>query len=291
MKRLRQVPARCVGHLDCLVLLLFMLLVAPARADLVPVPELRARVTDLTGILSAAEQQALEDKLAAFEQQKGAQLAILIVPTTRPETIEQFGIRVVEAWKLGRKGVDDGLLLLVAKDDRALRIEVGYGLEGVIPDAVGKRVIEEVIVPRLRAGEFAAGLDAGIGRLTALISGEPLPPPDAGRQGPSGRLVEDILPVAMLFVFLGGGLLRALFGRLTGASIAAAIAFVGGWILMGSLIAALFAALMIFFVILAGGSGGGRLRSGGSGGGGGFGGGGFGGGGGGFGGGGASGRW
>ncbi|MEO6147002.1 MAG: TPM domain-containing protein, partial [Sulfuriferula sp.] len=113
----------------------------------VPVPALKARVTDLTNTLTAAQAASLEQQLSDLEKRKGSQLAVLIVPTTAPEAIEQYSIRVAEAWKLGRKGVDDGVLMLVAKNDRTLRIEVGYGLEGVIPDAIAKRVIAETIVP------------------------------------------------------------------------------------------------------------------------------------------------
>jgi uncharacterized protein len=258
-----------------------------------PVPTLAARVTDLTGTLASAERQALEAKLAEFEAGKGSQIAVLIVATTRPEAIEQYGIRVAEAWKLGRQGIDDGALLLVAKDDRALRIEVGYGLEGAIPDALAKRVIAEVIAPRFRAGDFAGGLNAGVDALIGLVSGEPLPEPRARPSGQAGiDFLENTLPVAMLFIFVVGGLLRSLLGRLPGASVAGAVSFVGAWMLLGGFVAALVIAVIVFIITLAGG---GRpavgYRGGGFGTGGGFGGGGFSGGGGGFGGGGASGRW
>lgn len=266
----------------CLALLLM-----PAWAQLA-IPPLTARVTDLAGLLSAAERQRLEDKLARFEQEKGSQIAILIVPSTQPETIEQYGIRVAEAWRLGRKGVDDGVLLLVARDDRALRIEVGYGLEGVIPDAVAKRIIEEIIVPRFRAGDYAAGLDAGIAAIMGRIAGEPLPPPATAGEGP-----HPLLPVAMMFAFVLSGMLRFFLGRLTAAAIVGTVAFFGAWWLLGSLIAALFVAAVAFIITLSGSTRG--LLGTGRGGLGGWGGGGFGGGyrggGGGFGGGGASGRW
>ncbi len=130
-----------------------------ALAD-VAVPPLKARVTDLTGTLSAQQQTALEQTLAAFEARKGSQIAVLIVPTTQPETVEQYALRVEETWKLGRKGVDDGALLVVAKDDRKLRIEVGYGLEGVLPDAIAKRIIAEDITPRFKQGDFYGGISA-----------------------------------------------------------------------------------------------------------------------------------
>ena len=254
----------------------------------VKIPALSARVTDLTQTLSAPQQQALEQKLAALEAQKGSQIAVLIVPTTAPEEVEQFAIRVAEAWKLGRKGVDDGVLMLVAKEDRTMRIEVGYGLEGAIPDIAAKRIIEEMITPRFRAGDFYGGIEQGVDRLIGLINGEPLPPPKASSRA-SGNALENIFPMALFLIFGVGGVLRAMFGRLLGAGIASAVAGVGGWLLFGGLIGALGAGALAFFLVLSGigGMGFGGGRGGGFGGGGG----GFSGGGGGFGGGGASGRW
>lgn len=270
---------------------LALLLAGPARAEQA-IPPLAARVTDLTATLTSPQRQALEQKLADLEQAKGSQIAVLILPTTQPETVEQYAIRVAEAWKLGRKGVDDGVLLLVAKDDRTVRIEVGYGLEGVIPDATAKRIIEEIIVPRFRQGDYHGGIVAGVDALIARISGEPLPPPQDALTHGGGEFLQETLPVAMMFVFLLGGFLRGLMGRLPGAGLAGGIAFFGGWLLLGSLPTALIIGLIVFFITLTGGGtrggyrGGGGNRSGRLGGRGGFSGGG-----GGFGGGGASGRW
>ena len=146
-----------------------------AADPLVPIPELHARVTDLSGSLDPARRQAIENRLAALEQRKGAQIAVLLVPATAPEPIEAYATRTFDAWKLGRKGIDDGVLILVAKDDRRVRIEVGYGLEGAIPDAAAKRVMHDYMSPRFAAGDFAGGLVAGIDWLTRLIDGEPLP--------------------------------------------------------------------------------------------------------------------
>jgi uncharacterized protein len=247
-----------------------------------PVPALKTRVTDLTGTLDAAARQALETRLAQLEKARGAQLAVLLVSTTRPESVEQYALRVAETWKLGRKGVDDGVLLLVAKDDRTLRIEVGYGLEGAIPDAMAKRVIEEVIVPRFKQGDFSGGIDAGVNALVRLIEGESLPPKKAAASGAS---VEDALSMAMVFIFVVGGILRALFGALVGAALAGGVAFLGGWLLLGGPGLAAVVGVVVFFLTLIG------ISSVVGGGGGGGGGGGFSGGGGGFGGGGASGRW
>lgn len=259
----------------------------------VAVPPLKARVTDLTGTLSSQETAALEGELAQIEKRRGSQIAVLLVPTTQPETIEAYGIRVAEAWKIGRRDVDDGVIVLVARNDRTLRIEVGRGLEGALPDAMAKRIIEEVMLPRFRSGDFIGGLRDGVSRIAAVIAGEPLPPPAGARRAQGTASVdawENLLPLAMLFVFVGGGLLRALFGRLLGGVVAGGVAFLGGWLLLGSLSIALLIALVVFFLTLAGVAGAGGLR--GIGGRGGFGGGGgFSGGGGGFGGGGASGRW
>ena len=158
-------------------LLLCALLLPHVAFALVEIPPLQARVTDLTGTLDAPQQTALEARLKALEDKKGSQLAILIVPTTQPEDIAQYSIRVVEQWKLGREKPDDGVLVLVAKDDRKLRIEVGRGLEGAIPDIYAKRIISEVIAPRFKQGDFFGGLDAGVSSLTQLIEGEALPAP------------------------------------------------------------------------------------------------------------------
>ena len=165
------------------LLLLGVALIAAtsAFAD-VAIPPLKSRVTDLTATLSSQQQATLEQTLAAFETRKGSQIAVLIVPTTQPETVEQYAVRVEENWKLGRKGVDDGVLLLIAKDDRKLRIEVGYGLEGVLNDATAKRIIAEDITPRFKQGDFYGGISAGVERMIKVIDGEPLPPPKARPQ-------------------------------------------------------------------------------------------------------------
>ncbi|WP_024302511.1 YgcG family protein [Pseudogulbenkiania sp. MAI-1] len=266
-----------------------------AAAEPVAVPPLSAHIVDQTATLSREQTATLEQTLQAFEASKGSQLAVLIVPTTGEETIEQYGLRVVEQWKLGRKNVDDGALLLVAKDDRTLRIEVGYGLEGALTDATSKRIISEIIVPRFRQGDFYGGISAGVERIIGVINGEPLPPPKRSTSsGWSG--LSQFVPVIFVLVFVVGGLLRLLLGRLPAAVLTGSGVAVLAWVLLGALTVAMLAGLMAFFFTLVGGMGGrGGWHSGGgwSGGrgGGGFGSGGFSGGGGGFGGGGASGRW
>lgn len=272
------------------LILLVLVVTGTAQAE-VAVPLLTQRVTDLTATLDAQQAQALEARLAEFEKNKGAQLAVLIVPTTQPEAIEQYGIRVVEAWKLGRKNVDDGALLLVAKDDRTLRIEVGYGLEGVLNDATAHRIVDEIIVPYFKRGEFYAGIDAGMGAIMRVVEGEPLPPPK--RAAASGKYdIESLLFVAFGLVVVVGGMLRALLGRFPAAVLMGSVLGGLAWLLIAPLLVAALVGLMAFVFVLLGGSRRGFTGYHGGGfGGGGFGGGGFSGGGGGFGGGGASGRW
>lgn len=277
-----------------LLLLCLCLPLAALQAEL-PVPPLEARVTDLTGTLTANQTAALERELADFEARKGSQIAVLLVPSTRPEAIEQYAIRVAEQWKLGRAGIDDGVLLLVAKADRELRIEVGYGLEGVLPDAIAKRIIAETIAPQFRDGDFHAGILAGIRQMERLIEGEPLPPPAVRRAPPAGKL-QDVLVPAFVGTLVLGGLFRSLFGRLPGAAAAGGLIGLLVWLMAGSLAGALAVGILAFLFTLfeGGGFGGGRgggYYSGRHGGRAGSLGGGFGGGGGSFGGGGASGRW
>jgi uncharacterized protein len=272
-----------------------LLFVAALAAAQVAVPPLKARVNDLTGTLSEQQRAALEQTLAEFEARKGAQIAVLLVPTTKPEPVQSFAVRVQESWKLGRKGVDDGVLLAIAKDDRELHIEVGYGLEGPLPDAIAKRIIEEEIVPRFKQGDFYGGIRAGTDRIMRVIEGEALPAP---AKAISSRGIDSLLPL-LFFVLVFGSVLRAILGRFLGGAAAGGIAGFAAWVLTGTLAVALIAALFGFLVILMGGGrrmghGGWSSRGGFGGGGfggGGFGGGGFRGGGGMSGGGGASGRW
>jgi uncharacterized protein len=273
----------------------------PAAAQ-VAVPALTGRVVDLTGTLSGAAVSRIENKLADFETKKGSQLAVLIVPTTEPEDIEQFGIRVADQWQLGRKGVDDGAILLVAKQDRRVRIEVGTGLEGALPDVIASRIIGDTITPLFKQGNFDGGVEAGVDRMIAVVDGEALPAPDKRweRPAPLGNL----LPILLVGIVVVSAVLRALLGRLVG-SVATGV-FAGGaaWVLTHLLVVGLSAALLGFGLALflgaargwstgggwgggwgggfGGGSGGGRGGGGGSS---------FSGGGGGFSGGGASGGW
>jgi uncharacterized protein len=288
---------RAVRKLLALLAGIGVVLAVAAADDLQLIPALTARVTDTTGTLDTQQQQALESELAALEQSKGSQVAVLMVATTQPEEIEQYSIRVVDAWKLGRKNVDDGVLLIIAKDDHHVRIEVGRGLEGAIPDAAAARIIREYITPKFRAGDFNGGIHDAIDALTKLIDGEPLPPPLTNDHKPHSDMVNSL--ITALFI---GFWARAFFGGLSSTPRAGLVgAATGGlaWFLSGLLPLGL--GMGMFGLVLGwlGGSGGGgfisRGGSGGWSGGGGFGGGGggggFSGGGGGFAGGGASGSW
>jgi len=222
-----------------------------AAAD-VAVPPLVGRVVDQTATLSGSEIDALQQTIRSFEQSKGSQIAVLIVPTTEPESIEQYSIRVAEAWKIGRKKIDDGALLLVAKNDRKLRIEVGYGLEGALTDVTSKRIIDEVITPNFRRGDFAGGIAQGVSSMMRIIEGEKLPaPPPPPRQQQSSDWVNHLDPGIIIFgaVFMGG-ILRALLGRLLGAAATGGIVGVLAWLAAGSLAASFFAAGIVFVIAL-----------------------------------------
>jgi uncharacterized protein len=205
----------------------------PTFAD-VAIPQLTGRVVDQTGTLSSGDIAALSQKLRDFETRKGSQIAVLIVPTTQPETIEQFSIRVAEAWKVGRKKVDDGAILVVAKNDRHLRIEVGYGLEGALTDVTSRRIIDEIITPKFRTGDFGGGISDGVDRMIRVIDGEPLPVPSPSVN--FGNL-DDLAPlfIVTLFASLGvGGFFRAMLGRLVGSLATGGIIAVLTWLILGS---------------------------------------------------------
>ncbi|QOZ72050.1 YgcG family protein [Bradyrhizobium arachidis] len=204
-----------------------------AAAD-VAVPQLTGRVIDQTGSLSGSDIATLTQKLRDFETRKGSQIAVLIVPTTQPETIEQFSIRVADAWKIGRKKVDDGAILIVAKNDRHLRIEVGYGLEGALTDVTSRRIIDEIITPKFRTGDFGGGISDGVDRMIRVIDGEPLPVPSPSVN--FGNL-DDLGPlfIVTLFASIGvGGFFRAMLGRLAGSLVTGGIIAALAWFILGS---------------------------------------------------------
>lgn len=291
--RFVQATSQLIISSTILVMLMFSITTASA-ADLQVIPALSSPVADITNTLSAADQQALAQKLSAFAQEKGSQIAVLIVPTTQPEDIAQYSLRAAEAWQIGRDKHDDGVIILLAKNDRKMRIEVGYGLEGAIPDAIAKRIVSDVMAPYFRQGDFTGGLNAAVDQLMALISGEALPAPAKKQAGASSFF--DYLPILMFGAIFSGMVLRGLFGKFFGSALNGGALGLLVWFLGGALLTVILVvmAAFIFTLAMGGGRGAGYGYPGGVGG---YGGGGFGGGdifsggGGDFGGGGASGDW
>lgn len=222
---------------------------APAQA-LQPVPALSGHLIDRTGTLDAAQAQALEARLTALESALGAQVVVLLVPSTAPEDIAAYANRVANTWKIGRKGVGDGLLLVVAKNDRKLRIEVAKALEGAVPDLAAKMIIDEALTPRFKAGDYAGGLDAAITRIEARIRGEGLPPgtgtgadspAQAGANNGGSSLDEGLLGFVLMGSFILAGVVRRVLGPWLGALASGAA--------MGAVVFWLTAS--VFFTVLA----------------------------------------
>jgi uncharacterized protein len=244
-----------------------------AMAD-VAVPPLTGRVVDQTGTLSSQDKDSLERRLRDFEARKGSQIAVLIVPTTQPETIEQYSLKVAEAWKIGRKKVDDGAILVVAKNDRKLRIEVGYGLEGALTDVIAKRIIDEVITPKFRNSDFAGGISDGADRILRVIDGEPLPSPAPRPQQNTGFLsqLDPLNPFVIVGVIVLGGIFRGIFGRLFGSLATGGLVAAIFWFIAASLALSAITGLIAFLVTMfsdammsSGGTGSGGTWSGGGG--------------------------
>ena len=229
--------------------------------QLAAIPPLDSPVVDTTGTLDAASKQQLEQQALALQQRKGSQLQILLVASTQPESIEQYTQRVFDAWKLGRKGVDDAVLLVVAKDDRAVRIQPGYGLEGAIPDITAGRVIREYLAPKFRQGDYAGGLLDATAQLVKLIDGEPLPEPMTRQGSEGGEGDGEGWMFALFAAFIVAQVARGIFGRLPaglrgllGGGASGAIA----WLLSSVLLVGGLGAVIGFLVGLISGGGGGR---------------------------------
>jgi uncharacterized protein len=250
-------------------LLALLLCWACSALALVAVPPLSGRVVDQTGTLAAGDIASLTQTLKNLETRKGSQIAVLIVPTTDGEAIEQFSLRVAEAWKIGRKKIDDGALLVIAKNDRRLRIEVGYGLEGALTDATTKRIIDEDITPKFKSGDFAGGVSAGVDRMVRVAEGEKLPEPEPPHwQSPGlSSYIDPFNPFVIVGAVIIGGILRGTLGRLVGS--AATGGFIGfvAWLFIGSIVASVIVGIGAFIFALLGeivplGGGRGRGRGG-----------------------------
>lgn len=260
-----------------------------ADNGLVAVPPLTGHIVDVSATLNADQIALIDTSLRTFEERKGSQIAVLIVPTTQPEAIEQYAIRVADQWKIGRKKIDDGAILVISKNDRTLRIEVGYGLEGALNDASAKRITDDIIAPRFKQGDFYGGITAGVDSMIKIVDVEPLPAVEqSSRSGDSVNL-RQLLPLALVAAVVLGGVLRSILGKVAGSVVTGGIIGIAAWLIAGLALGAVAAGVLGFVFTLFGNS---RMamaglymasggRSGGS----------FSGGGGGFGGGGASGRW
>lgn len=269
-----------------LVLSAFLWVSNPCTAEL-KVPPLSGRVVDLAGVLSREASSEIEGRLESLEKEKGAQVVVLVVQSLEGESIEQFSMRVVENWKLGRKGIDDGVLFTVAIKDRTMRIEVGYGLEGTIPDAIARRIIGDIVTPHFREGDFNSGVKAGAEAIVNLINGEELPPTSSYK----GDELSDACFNLFMGSLIGAMFLRIFLSPIRAGIVASIICFIVAFFMVPLVIAFVMAAVafIIGFGASPGGVSVGGSRSGGSSWS--SGGGGFSGGGGSFGGGGASGRW
>lgn len=253
---------RALGRLLCgaAAIALAAAAFAATPTDPIPVPKLTARVIDQTGSLTAAERDSLEAKLRAFEQAKGSQIAVLLVPSIGPEAIEDFAGRVTDEWKLGRKGVDDGVLFVVAKQERKMRIHTGRGTQGTLTDALSKRIVAELVAPRFRTGDFAGGIDAGVDAIIKAIEGESLPLPEVTK---SARKVDTMssfsnyLILGLFLIPIVGMVTRSMFGRGVGAVASSGIAGAAAWFIAGSILFGMVAALIAFLFTLFSGGGGG----------------------------------
>jgi uncharacterized protein len=241
--------------LAALLALTALLLWAPSAGaqQPLPVPPLTARVIDQTGTLAPDRKAALEAKLAAFEAEAGPQIVVLIVPTTAPEDIAAYAQRVGDAWKIGRRDVGDGLLVVVAKNDRRVNIQTAKALEGAVPDLAARQIIDRAIVPAFRANDYAGGIDAALDQLIARIRGEGLPAPSArdarGTRDDGGISAQELL----IFFFIGvpvlGGVLTKIFGRRLGSLATAGVAGTAGWWITASLVLGLGIAFIALLLV------------------------------------------
>jgi uncharacterized protein len=235
-------------------LLALLLCWASVALAVVAVPPLVGRVVDQTGTLTSGDIASLNQTIRSFEARKGSQIAVLIVPTTDGEAIEQFSLRVAEAWKIGRKKIDDGAVLVIAKNDRHLRIEVGYGLEGALTDVTTNRLIDEEITPKFKTGDFAGGVAAGVNKMIRVIDGEKLPAPEPPHWQNTGLFeLNDLFnPFLLIPVLLFGGLMRSFLGRLVGSAVSGGLVTLIAWYLFGSLLAGAIAGVITSMVVMFG---------------------------------------
>lgn len=221
-----------------------------AEGEFKPVPKLERRVTDLTGSIPAAEEARIEQRIRALEQSKGAQIAVLMVDTTEPEAIFDYAMRVAEAWKIGRKGVDDGIVFVIAKGDRKMQILTGPGIQGVVTDAMAKRVIAEIVAPRFREGRFAEGVFNGVDKLAGLVEGEALPPPPTKKRASKNVDHQGFVVLAVFAALFVAPILRSLIGRFFGAVATGGVTGLAAWFIVGGMIFPIVLAVIVTIVAL-----------------------------------------
>ncbi len=221
-----------------------------AEGEFKPVPKLERRVTDLTGSISAPDEARIEQRIRALEQGKGAQIVVLMVDTTEPEAIFDYTMRVAEAWKIGRKGVDDGIVFVIAKGDRKMQILTGPGIQGVVTDAMAKRVIAEIVAPRFREGRFADGVFDGVDKLAGLVEGEALPPPPTKKRASKNVDYQGFIVFAVFAALFVAPILRSLVGRFLGAVATGAVTGLAAWFIVGGLIFPIVVANIVTLVAL-----------------------------------------
>lgn len=221
-----------------------------AEGDLQAVPALKHRVTDQTATLSSADEARIEARLREFEAKKGAQIAVLIVASTQPEDIFTYSQRVFDTWKLGRMGVDDGVLFVVAKDDHKLRIHTGPGISGALTDAMSKRIISEIVSPKFRAGDFAGGIYEGVDKIAAVIDGEALPPPPKKRVSVQHVDYGQFFVLAIFAAVIVAPLLRSILGRFLGATATGTVTGAAAWWIAGGMLFPIFVGVVIFVIAL-----------------------------------------
>src|SRR5436190_7163471 len=249
---------RAMGRLFTGAVLFALAALTLAADGPVPVPKLTAHVVDLTGTLTADERGRLDSKLADFEARKGSQVVVLLVPSIGTEVIEDFSTRVTDAWQLGRKGVDDGVLFVIAKQERKMRIQTGRGVQGSLTDILAKRIVADVVAPRFRTGDFAGGINEAVDSIMKAIEGESLPLPSSKPQGRKVDTVSsygDFLWIAFFLVPVVAMILRGLVGRFLGAGLTGGVAGLAAAWIFGSLVFGVVAAIVAFIVGLMGGTG------------------------------------
>lgn len=226
------------------------LIAGAAEGELQKIPALEKRVTDLAAVLGQDEQARITERIRVLEQNKGGQIAVLIVDTTAPEAIFDYSLRVAESWKLGRKGVDDGVLFVIAKGDRKMQILTGPGLQGSLTDAASKRIIAEIVAPRFREGKYGEGIYNGVDMIASVIDGEALPPPPQKKQSSKSLDSGEFLTLGIFAAIFVAPLFRSMFGRFLGAIATGGVTGAAAWFLLGGMVFPIFIGVIVFIIAL-----------------------------------------